>query len=213
MVGTLITAGIAIGSMIYSGIKSAKARKAQEKLINEQKAKNEAWYAKNYNQDYFQNADVQSGLSTLRDQIKQNNKTIRGAQAMRGGSDEAVLAAQTAGNKNYADAVRGIAGQATAYKRGIDAQYWQNNQGITNSLYNMYNQQAASANQLGQNGMNAGVGAIQSSDWIGSLGKQNAAATTTTDANNYGGTGMSYDQWMQKNGYQYNQFGGLEATR
>jgi hypothetical protein len=197
MIPAILGTALSIGSAIYGGIKSAKARKAQQKLVDEQRQKNEQWYNKNYYADYMQNADVQSGLSQLRDQIALNNRRIAGASAMSGGTDEARLAAQAAGNRTYADAIRGIAGQATAYKRGIDAQNQQNQQSILSMMSNSYNQDAANANQLSQNGMNAGVGLLQSS-LFGSNG------------NNYGGTGMSFDAWRKKNGYVYNSNGGLE---
>jgi hypothetical protein len=199
MIPAIIGAAVAIGSAIYGGVKSAKARKAQQKLIGEQQRKNEEWYNKNYYSDYMQNADVQSGLSMLRDQIQTNNRRIAGANAMRGGTDETRLAAQAEGNRTYADAIRGIAGQATAYKRGIDVQNQQNQQSTLAMMMNMYQQQAQNANQLGQNGMNAGVGLMQSSDWI-----------SKKNANNYLGTGMSFDQWRDANGYHYNEYGGLE---
>jgi uncharacterized protein YdgA (DUF945 family) len=67
MIPAIIAAAVAIGSAIYSGVKSAKARKAQQKLVAEQQRKNEEWYNKNYYGDYMQSADVQSGLSLLRE--------------------------------------------------------------------------------------------------------------------------------------------------
>ena len=152
----------------------------------------------------MQNADVQSGLSMLRDQIRQNSKRSAGALAMRGGTDEARLAAQAEGSRTYADAIRGIAGQATAYKRGIDAQYRQNQQNLLGMSMNMYNQDAANAGQLSQNGMNAGAGLVQSSDWLSNLTKKK---------NNYGGTGMSFDNWMKSQGYEYNKYGAPELVR
>jgi hypothetical protein len=200
MIPAILGAAVAVGSAIYGGIKSAKARKSQQNLINEQRQKNEEWYNKNYYSDYMQNADVQSALSQLRDNIYTNNKRIAGASAMRGGTDEARLAAQAEGGRTYGDAIRGIAGQATAYKRGIDAQNQQNQQNILSMMMNMYNQDAANATQMGQNGMNAGIGMMQSSDWIAGLGKSKAPTNTTTIAEIFGG--MGYKQ--QPNGsWQY----------
>jgi hypothetical protein len=194
-------------------VKSAKARKEQQKLIAEQQRKNQEWYNKNYYSDYMQNADVQSGLSMLRDQIQLNNRRTAGASAMRGGTDEARLAAQSEGNRSYADAIRGIAGQATAYKRGVDVQNQQNQQSTLAMLMNMYQQQAQNANQLGQNGMNAGVGLMQSSSLFS--GNTNPNSPTSPNSpnsafGNYMGTGMGFDQWRNFNGYRYNQFGALE---
>ena len=167
MLPLIVGAALSVGSAIYGGVKSAKARKAQERLINEQTRKNEEWYNKNYYADYMQNADVQSGLGMLRDQLRLNAQRSAGVAAMRGGTDEARLAAQVESNRTYADAIRGIAGQATAYKRGIDAQYQQNQQNIFGLYTNMYNQNAANANQFSQNGMNAGLGLMQTSSLFG----------------------------------------------
>jgi hypothetical protein len=190
MIPAIIGAAVSIGSAIYGGVKSAKARKAQERLINEQNRKNDEWYNRNYYADYMQNADVQSGLGMLRDQLRLNARQSAGVAAMRGGTDEARLAAQVAGNRTYADAIRGIAGQATAYKRGIDAQYQQNRQNILGLYANMYNQNAANANQFSQNGMNAGLGLMQTSSLFGK--PQSAQTQTETVA-----------EYMKKNGYNY----------
>jgi hypothetical protein len=197
MVPALIGAAVAIGTAIYGGVKSAKARKAQQKLIDEQRRRNEEWYNKNYYSDYLQTAETQSALSQLRDQIRLNNRQASGAIATRGGTDEARLAAQSAGNRTYADAIRGIAGQATAYKRGVDMQNQQNQQGILSMMMNMYNQNAANANQLAQNGMNAGVGLMQSSDWLSNLGKKTGATNTQTNT-------QTIAELMEDLGYQYN---------
>jgi hypothetical protein len=207
MLPLIVGAAAAIGSAIYGGIKSAKARKSQQKLIDGQRKSNEEWYNKNYYADYMQNADVQSGLSRLRDQIALNNRRIAGAAAMSGGTDEAKLAAQAEGNRTYADAIRGIAGQATAYKRGIDAQNQQNQQNVLGMMMNMYSQDAANANQLSQNGMNAGAGLMQTSSLFSRTGQ------TGKNSSNYGGTGMSFDQWRQYSGYVYGPNGSLEPGR
>jgi hypothetical protein len=192
MISAILGAATGIGSAIYSGIQSAKARKAQRQLLADQTRQNENWYNKNYYADYMQNADIQSGLSMLREQIALNNRRSAGANAMRGGTDEARLAAQSEGNRTYADAIRGISGQATAYKRGIDAQYQQNQQNISNMLMNLYNQQASNAGQLASNGITAGAGLLQTSDWIAGLGKKKVAKTQTA-AEFMKGLGYEYD--------------------
>jgi hypothetical protein len=197
MIPAIIGAAVAVGSAIYGGVKAAKARKAQRKLIEEQRRYNEEWYNRNYYTDYLQNADVQSALSQLRDQIRLNGRQAAGAMAMRGGSDEARLAAQSAGNRSYADAIRGIAGQATSYKQGVNQQGMQNQQNVLSMLMNMYNQDAGNANQLSQNGMNAGVGLMQSSDWLSNLGKKTGATNTQTNT-------QTIAELMEDLGYQYN---------
>jgi hypothetical protein len=191
MIPLIAGAAVSIGSAIFGGIKARKARKAQERLIASQNRANDEWYNKNYYADYMQNADVQSALGQLRDQIQQNSRRTAGAMAMTGGTDEARLAAQSAGNRTYSDAIRGIAGQATAYKRNIDAQYQQNRQNILGMKMDMVNQDAASASQLMQNGINAGVGLIQSSNW-GSKAKSTGTGTGTV-ADYMGSLGYNYD--------------------
>jgi hypothetical protein len=181
MIPLIVGAAVALGSAIYGGVKSAKARKEQQKLIEQQRLKNEEWYNKNYYSDYMQTAEVQSALNQLREQIKLNNRQTTGAMAMRGGTDEARLASQAAGNRTYADAIRGIAGQATAYKRGIDSQNQQNQQNMIALMMNMYNQNAANANQFSQNGMNAGIGLMQTSEYLSKLGANRGNPRTQTN--------------------------------
>jgi hypothetical protein len=69
----------------------------------------------------------------------------------------------------------------------------------------MYNQAAEAANQAASNGMTAGLGLLQSSDWIANWGKKNKNLSNS----NYGGTGMSFEDWRKKNGYVYNENGAL----
>ena len=43
MIGAILGTAAGLASGIFGGIKSAKAAKEQNRLINEQEAKNEAW--------------------------------------------------------------------------------------------------------------------------------------------------------------------------
>lgn len=166
MIPALIGAGVAIGSAIYSGVKSAKARKEQRKLADQYNAENNAWFNKNYYTDYLRQADVQSTLGALRDRMFRDNRNIAGQAAMNGGTHEAVLAARQAGSRNYADALSSIAGQATDYKRQTLNTYLGGRQTGMNMLMGMYNNDANNASQFGSNGFQAGAGLMQYSSWF-----------------------------------------------
>lgn len=51
MIGAIIGAATAIGSSIFSGIKSAQAARKKKKQLAREKAENEAWYSRRYNED------------------------------------------------------------------------------------------------------------------------------------------------------------------
>ena len=99
-------AAFGLGSSIYGGIKGAKERKKQEKLLNEQMAKNENLFKREYYQDIMNRSDTANILKNYRDTLKRRNKTQRNMAAVTGATPEAVAAQKKINADAYGDGSR-----------------------------------------------------------------------------------------------------------
>ena len=168
MIGAIAGLATSIGSSIYGGIKAAKANREYKKQMAELERKQNDWYASRYNQDYTQRADVQALLSRASDEARKQIAAARGAQAVMGGTDESVAAAQAAANAGLADTYSTLAAQGSAYKDTVDQQNQKNISDNAQRMMNYYAQSAANSQQAASEGMKAGMGLV-SIDALGQL--------------------------------------------
>lgn len=154
MIGGIIAAASTIGSSIYSGIKSAKANRQRKQELLREKAENNAWYNRRYNEDATQRADAQRLLRLTQEAIRNRNKQVAGTQAVVGGTEESVAAEKEANAKAMSDTASAIAAQGEARKDNIEESYRNQNRMLNNELGNMEAQRA-------ENIANAGAQAIQ----------------------------------------------------
>ena len=122
-------AGLASG--LFGGIKSAKEARRQQKLINEQEAKNNAWFNRNYYQNYMDTAEAQAAMKRVEDTLKRQNEEARATATVMGGTPEAELARTKDNNKILGDVATNLASQSTARKAKVDAINQQNQTAIT----------------------------------------------------------------------------------
>lgn len=155
----LIGSAIGAAGAIFGGIKASKAMKAMKKNVEAQRAKNQNWYDRRYNEDATQRADAQRMLTQVREDIRNRNKQAAGMQAVMGGTDESVAAAKEANAKALADTASQIAVNAEARKDAIEQQYLQTDNELTQQL-----------NAIQQGKANAIAGAVKSvADAAGSM--------------------------------------------
>lgn len=123
MVGAIVGGLVSAGGQIAGGIMRSKAIKdAQEKLeAKEKEYKN--WYDRRYNEDATARADAQAALTRTEEAIKNRNRAAAGTAAVMGGSQDAVIAAQSANAKALADTASAIALAGEARKDAIERQY------------------------------------------------------------------------------------------
>lgn len=120
MIGTLIGAGLGLASGIAGGIKSAKAAREQQELINQQKAQNDAWYNKMYYQNYMDSKEAQTAMKRVEDTLRKRNQDAQAQAAVTGGTQEAVLAQQANDQQLVGDVVEGLASKSDELKRQAD---------------------------------------------------------------------------------------------
>lgn len=146
-----------LASGIFGGIKSAKAAREQRRIINEQESKNNAWYNRNYYQNYMESAEAQAAMKRVENTLKKQNQEARATAAVMGSTPEAAVAQQPANNEILDNTATGLAAQATQRKMQVDAANQQNQNAILNA-------------RLGQSQMNEQGGAQLMSNGLGLIG-------------------------------------------
>lgn len=172
MIGAILGAAAGLASGIAGGIKSAKAAREQKRLINEQEAKNEAWYNRNYYQNYMDSAEAQAAMKRVENTLKKQTQEARATAAVTGTTPEAAIAQQQANNEILSDTATGLAAQSTALKGQVDAVNQQNQNNIMNMRLNQEKAKESGNAQLMGNGLGILGKAISLTDWGNLLGKE-----------------------------------------
>ena len=115
-----------LGGSIFGGIKASREAKKQQKMLDAQKAENQAWYNRRYNDDGTQRADAQRLLTNTQDLLRRQTKAAQGVNAVTGASTEAVAAQKAANNQALAEATSTIAAASDARKDNVEQQYQAN---------------------------------------------------------------------------------------
>ena len=187
MIGSLIGAGLGAAASIYGGIKARQAAQKANRMIEQQKADNQAWYDRRYNEDATQRADAQRMLTMTMDRMRRRNQAAAGTAAVMGSSTEAVAAEKQANAQALADTASQIAAAGAARKDQVENQYLAQKNALTAQQIGVQNQQAANIAQATQGAskslMNAGAAV---DDWR-SAGKDRDLLEQYLKLNNKGG--------------------------
>lgn len=194
MWGAIASAAIKLGTSIAGGVMSAKAARRRKNYLEKEKAENENWYNRRYNEDATQRADAQQLLRRTRETIMRNNQAAAGTQAVTGGTDESVAAVKEQNAKALADAVGQISASAEARKENIDTQYNNNKRSINAQLAGVEAERA-------QNIANTTSNAVNAVDQAGSA-ISSAMSMKSTGASG-GGTGLTNTSQMSNTSPAY----------
>jgi len=69
MIGTAIGIGASLIGGVMGASKAAKAANAQQQMLNQQRNKNEAWYNRNYYQNYLDSKEAQAAIKRVEDTL------------------------------------------------------------------------------------------------------------------------------------------------
>lgn len=146
-VAALIAGGLSAASTLGSAAISANASKnanAQaDKVMADQQAKNDYWWQQKQNENYLESAEAQAAIAKAREMAREQMVTARGMQAVMGGTDASVAAAQQSANKMLSDTMSGIAATSTARKDAAEQQYLGQNNALAQQLISTYQNKAA----------------------------------------------------------------------
>lgn len=129
----LAGAGLAssLASTIFGGASASKQQREAERRLAEEKARNDAWYNRRYNESYSDTSAGQNMIRMAKEAARENWKREAGAAAVAGGTDAAAAMAKEAGNRMVGDAIAKMAETDTARKDNIDASYRAENSRLT----------------------------------------------------------------------------------
>lgn len=166
MIGEAILGTVGgLASGIFGGIKSAKAAKEQQRLIDEQESKNNAWYNRNYYQNYMDSTEAQAAMKRVENTLKKQNQEARATAVVTGATPEAAIAQQQANNEILDETATGLAAQATARKAQVEAIDQQNQ----NNIFQARLGQSSAEEKGGAELMGAGLGMVKDAlsmvDW------------------------------------------------
>lgn len=153
MIGEAIGIGASLLGGLFGASKASKAAKAQQRLINDQRAKNEAWYNRNYYQNYLDSSEAKAALKRVEETMRRRNQEAQATAAVTGGTQESVLAQQENDQKLMGDVVNNLAARGDAIKRQVDAQNQANENALMHQQMAQYQANEAGGAQLMGNGL------------------------------------------------------------
>ncbi len=160
MIGAIAGAVAGLAGSVIGGIQSANYMKKANRLIQQQRDENKAWYDTKMSQDYTERVDVQSAINKQRELLDQQYKQARATNVVAGGSDQALAMQQQAANDSMAQTMSSIAENAAAYKDNVENQYRSADAALNQQQVQNYQQKAAAAAQAGSQAANAGIGLL-----------------------------------------------------
>ena len=154
-------AAFGLGSSIYGGIRGAKERKKQEKLLNQQIQENKDLFKREYYQDIMNRSDTANILKNYRDTLKQRNKIQRNMATVTGATPEAVAAQKKINADAYGDVISNISSQSSRLKDNALNRYTDTNNYLLGQKSNMYAQRAQNFSNLAANGVGLLTSSLQ----------------------------------------------------
>lgn len=197
MIATLIGAGLAVGSSLWGGYKASQAAKKANQQIANQRAANQAWFNRRYNEDYADTAAGQRLITQAKDYAKDNWKKAQGASRVGGATDESAAAAKEAGNKMVGNTISGIAAADTARKDRIDSQYRSLDNSLTQQQIAVEQNRAAQISQAASQASNAMMNAGAYIDGLDASKASDAVKTSGVADVTYQG-GLHYNPVTNK---------------
>ena len=158
-IATAIGAGLALGSSLWGGSQASKAARKANKIIANEKAEDNAWFRRRYNEHYADTAAGQNLMRQAREYADKTWKRAQGASKVAGATDEAAALAKEGGNKVVADTLSNMAAQDTARKAQVDAQHRAMQHQLTQQQVGIEQQRAAQIANAAQNASNAMISA------------------------------------------------------
>lgn len=123
LIGGIISgAGQGVSSILGGAFGAAKIRRNQ-KIIDAQRNRSQAWYDREYNADFTQRADAQAALGKAREILDSRYRQAEAQAAITGATPEAIAMQKQAGNNVLAGITSNIAARGDAYKEQVRANY------------------------------------------------------------------------------------------
>lgn len=152
MIGTLIGLAGGLASSIIGGSQQAKAARKQQHQIEQQRAREDAWYNRNYYENYVNSAEAQAAIKRVEDTLRRRNQQAQAQAAITGATPEQALAQQANDQQMMGDVVSNLAARGDARRRDVDAQHQARMAGIEAQQAQQYALNEQGGAQLMANG-------------------------------------------------------------
>lgn len=123
MIGAIVGAGLSAAGSIFGAIQNRNAMRDYRAQVDAQRAENQAWYERRYNEDPLARASAVRMMTEVSDRIKRSNRAAAGTRAVMGGTEESVAATNQANADALASTASAIAANADARRDNVEAQY------------------------------------------------------------------------------------------
>lgn len=160
----LIGAGVGLASSLFGAASSRKAAREQKRELARQRAADEAWYKRNYYQDYLNTVEAQNALKRVRNAWDDRTREARARQAITGGTAEQAQAVAEAGGEAMGETVGNLAAQGQQNKAAIDAQKLAMDANLSQQAAQIAENKQAAAQQLMAGGASMITSGLQSMD-------------------------------------------------
>lgn len=150
MVGAIVGAVGGLASGIFGASQQRKSARELRRELARQRAANEAWYKRNYFQDYLNTVEAQNALKRYRNAWAEQTQQARARQAVTGGTPEQAQAVAEAGGEAMGNVMGTLAAQGQQNRQAIDAQKLAMDNNLSQQTIAMASaEQAAGANLVG----------------------------------------------------------------
>ena len=164
----LLGAGLNVLGSVAGAIGSARAQKKADGMIKAQKEKNQAWYDRNYNQNFLERSDAQAVLENTRKFYDERVGRAAATNTVMGGTDEALAMEKAGANQAVSDTMAGISAEASDHKDRIEQNYLNADSAISQQQIAGQQQRAQNISQAASNASKLGANIVGSV-----LGKKN----------------------------------------
>lgn len=153
IVGSIIGGALGLGSSLLGMFESKSAAKRSAAAMAEQRAATEAWYRRNYYQDYLNTIEARNAIKRVKEAWGEKVKEARARQAITGGTPAQAEAVAEAGGKAIGDTVGNLAAVGSQNRQAIDAQKLAMDNNLSQQTIAMAQQQQAAGANLVSNGI------------------------------------------------------------
>lgn len=162
-----ISAGVGLAGSIAGALGSRSAARRQRRLLDKQRAANEAWYARNYYGDYLNSVEAMNAMRRVNDTIRERSQAARARAAVTGATPEQSVAIEAANGRNVADLMGNLAAQGDAYRRHVDERKQQMDAGVNSAAAGIAEAQQGANAQLMSAGLRSVMNGLSQFDFSG----------------------------------------------
>ncbi len=148
MISSIVGAGIGLAGSLIGGISASQRAKEADKLLKQERATLDHWYAKEMATDYLDTSNAKSTLSFLEKNNKKSEQKLNNSNIKSGASAEQKVATASALNQNYANAMSNMSANDTAKKTNVNNMYMNRKSGLDQREYSSQVQKATTAGAI-----------------------------------------------------------------